>query len=80
MKPENAAKATEPNMVLAMASCTKLMTVIAVLQCVERDLFDLDEDVAQVLPELRNLEIAPKAEGLNDSPTLNRLKIAIIPG
>ena len=55
------------------------MTVIALLQCVERGLFDLDEDVAQLLPELKNLEIAPKAEGLNDSPTLNRVKNAIIP-
>ena len=37
--------------VLAIASCTKLMTAIAILQCVERGLLDLDADVATVLPE-----------------------------
>ncbi|KAF6235646.1 hypothetical protein HO173_006329 [Letharia columbiana] len=46
-KPEDAAKAIEPDMVLAMAACTKLMTAITVLQCVERGLFDLDEDITQ---------------------------------
>jgi CubicO group peptidase (beta-lactamase class C family) len=37
--------------VLAIASCTKLMTEIAVLQCVERGQLDLDADVAPILPE-----------------------------
>lgn len=37
--------------VLAIASCTKLMTAIAVLQCVERGLLDLDADVSPILPE-----------------------------
>ncbi|KAF4621519.1 hypothetical protein G7Y89_g14555 [Cudoniella acicularis] len=38
--------------VLALASCTKLMTAIAVLQCVERGQLDLDVDVALILPEV----------------------------
>ena len=42
----------ESNTVLAVASCTKLMTSIAALQCVERGLFKLDEDVSPVLPEV----------------------------
>ena len=37
--------------ICAIASCTKLMTAIAVLQCVERGLLDLDADVADILPE-----------------------------
>lgn len=78
-KPENAAKAIKPDTVLAMASCTKLMTAIAVLQCIERGLFDLDEDVARILPELKNLEIISKAEGTNDNPTLKKKKNAITP-
>ncbi|EER29926.1 hypothetical protein CPC735_012440 [Coccidioides posadasii C735 delta SOWgp] len=37
-------------------SLTKLMTSIAVLQCVERGLIQLDDDVAQILPDLAALE------------------------
>lgn len=76
-KPENAAKPIEPDTVLAMASCTKLMTAISVLQCVERGLFDLDEDVARILPELKNVEIISDPEGFNDTPTLKPKKTPI---
>lgn len=43
--------------VFLIASCTKLMTSISALQCVERGLVQLDEDVARHLPELAALEI-----------------------
>ena len=76
-KPENAAKPMEPDTVLAMASCTKLMTAISVLQCVERGLFDLDEDVARVLPELKDVEIISDPEGVDASPTLRPKKSSI---
>lgn len=52
-----------PDTVLAMAACTKLMTAIAVLQSVERGVLDLDEDVARILPELKDVEIISRAEG-----------------
>lgn len=42
----------ELDTVLALASCTKLMTAIAALQCVERGLLHLDVDVSPVLPEI----------------------------
>ncbi|KZP27997.1 beta-lactamase/transpeptidase-like protein [Athelia psychrophila] len=37
-----------------LASCTKLLTTIAALQCVERGLFSLDspDDIARLLPEI----------------------------
>lgn len=38
--------------IMLIASCTKLMTSIAAIQCVERGLVTLDTDVAEVLPEL----------------------------
>jgi CubicO group peptidase (beta-lactamase class C family) len=47
----NSLQPMELDSVLAIASCTKLMTAIAVLQCVERGLLDLDADVAPILPE-----------------------------
>ncbi|KAF7977496.1 hypothetical protein HWV62_3460 [Athelia sp. TMB] len=42
-----------------IASCTKLLTTIAALQCVERGLFSLDssEDIARLCPELAAPEI-----------------------
>ncbi len=73
-KPGHAAKVLEPDTVLAMASCTKLMTPIAVLQCVERGLCDLDEDAARILPEWEDLEIISKAEGADISTTLRKRK------
>ncbi|TGO35726.1 hypothetical protein BHYA_0148g00140 [Botrytis hyacinthi] len=39
--------------ILAIASCTKLLTSISALQCVERGQFTLDEDVSRLLPELK---------------------------
>ncbi|KAF4633381.1 hypothetical protein G7Y89_g4740 [Cudoniella acicularis] len=40
-----------------IASCTKLITAIAALQCVEKGQFSLDEDVTRLLPELKDIEI-----------------------
>ncbi len=40
-----------------MASCTKLMTSIAALQCVERGQIGLDDDVSTVLPEFKDIQI-----------------------
>lgn len=42
---------------LLIASCTKLMTSIAALQCVEKGLIGLDDDVAEKLPELAEQQI-----------------------
>ncbi|KLJ08706.1 beta-lactamase [Blastomyces silverae] len=39
------------------ASCTKLVTSIAVLQCVEKGLIDLDENVGRILPELADPDV-----------------------
>ncbi len=42
---------------MGIASCTKLLTSIAALQCVERGLLKLDEDVVRVLPEFKDIDI-----------------------
>jgi len=49
-----------------LASCTKLMTSIAALQCVEQGLISLDEDLSTVVTELKNKEILT---GFNDDGT-----------
>lgn len=36
-----------------IASCTKLLTSLAALQCVERGLLKVDEDISRVIPELK---------------------------
>jgi CubicO group peptidase (beta-lactamase class C family) len=40
-----------------MASCTKMITTIAVLQCVEHGLISLDETIDKHLPELSNPQV-----------------------
>lgn len=40
-----------------IASCTKLLTTIAALQCVERGQLSLDTDVSDILPEWKTAEI-----------------------
>lgn len=40
-----------------IASCTKLMTTVAVLQCVERGLLSLQDDVSTILHEWTSPEI-----------------------
>jgi CubicO group peptidase (beta-lactamase class C family) len=46
-----------PDTPMWIASCTKLVTTIAALQCVERGLLDLDADVSSILPELKDMDI-----------------------
>lgn len=44
-------------------SCTKLLTTVAVLQCVDRGLIKLDDAVAPILPELATPDIiSPKSD------------------
>ena len=65
-----------------IASCTKLMTAICVMQCVEKGLLDLDADVSTILPEwkepplLKGFEEGtgkPIIETANNKITLKRL-------
>lgn len=46
-----------PTNTFAIASCTKLVTSIAALQCVERGQISLDEPVFKWLPELEELQL-----------------------
>ncbi len=40
-----------------VASCTKLLTTIAALQCVEKGQLTLDDDVSSILPEWKTPEL-----------------------
>lgn len=40
-----------------LASCTKLVTIVAAMQCVERGQLKLDEEVTDILPELKGIKI-----------------------
>lgn len=59
-----------PDTVLTIASCTKLFTAIAALQCVEQGLLTLDGDVAVpgLLPELADLDILEGWDEEKDQP------------
>ncbi|PGH20783.1 hypothetical protein AJ80_03410 [Polytolypa hystricis UAMH7299] len=57
-----------------LASCTKLMTAIAVLQCVERGLLDLDEDISRLLPEFAEPDILYGFDEKTGQPLLRKAK------
>jgi len=52
-----------------MASCTKLFTSIAALQCVEKGQIGLDDDVSPFLTELKDLQIITGFDEMTDKPT-----------
>ena len=46
-----------------IASCTKIMTTVAVMQCVERGILNLDDDVSKThLPEFKDAEVLIRME------------------
>lgn len=57
-----------------MASCTKLITAIAALQCVERGHFTLDEDVTRLLPELKEIQVQTNDKAGAEKPALSKAK------
>lgn len=66
-------KPINPDNVIWIASATKLMTVISILQLLEKGLVDLDADLDSVLPELSDLEVF---KGFNEdgSPIYEKAK------
>lgn len=61
--------------VFKLASATKLMTSIALLQCVDRGLLDLDEPLTKILPELDGKEIltASSKTGFTSEPSKHNI-------
>ncbi|KAL6241089.1 hypothetical protein RBB50_011992 [Rhinocladiella similis] len=76
-----ALEAIDENTVLWMASVTKLMTSVAAMQCVERGLISLDENLEPLLPEWKHAVLlsgfekdgSPILEPLKKRPTLRQL-------
>lgn len=62
------------NNTFIMASCTKLMTSIAALQCVERGQVGLDDHLGEVLPELKDPEIITGFKEGTEEPILKKAK------
>jgi CubicO group peptidase (beta-lactamase class C family) len=72
----NDAEAAKPmalDSVCFIASCTKLMTTVAALQCVEQGLVALDDDLAEKMEELKDIQIL---KGFDDrgEPILEKAK------
>lgn len=63
-----------PDTTMWIASCTKLMTAIASMQCVERGLLNLDDDVSSILPEWENPQILVGFEDDSGKPILKDAK------
>ncbi|OBT81053.1 beta-lactamase, partial [Pseudogymnoascus sp. 03VT05] len=62
------------NATFILASCTKLMTAIAAMQCVERGEIQLDDDVSTVLTELKNIQILTGFNEETNEPTFTPAK------
>jgi CubicO group peptidase (beta-lactamase class C family) len=77
LKDGEASKHLELDAIYWMASCTKLITAISALQCVERGQFTLDEDVTRLLPELKGIEVQTRAENGDGAPILTKAKNTI---
>lgn len=69
------AKPIKDDAVFLLASQTKLVTSVAALQAVEQGLVGLDDDVAEIIPELAKQPILTGFEG--DEPVLVERKKAI---
>ncbi|KAE8553928.1 hypothetical protein EYB25_002466 [Talaromyces marneffei] len=63
-----------PDTTMWIASCTKLMTAISAMQCVERGLLKLDEDVSSILPEWKTPQILVGFEDDSGKPIFKDTK------
>ncbi|KAF2137025.1 uncharacterized protein K452DRAFT_329444 [Aplosporella prunicola CBS 121167] len=61
-----------PTAIMWIASCTKLMTTLAALQCVSRGQVKLDEPVAPLLPELAAPDIITSIDDATGAPVLRK--------
>lgn len=76
--PATPTKPLDLNATMILASCTKLMTTIAALQCVERGQIGLDDEVSSVLHELKDPKILTSfTEGESGEPIYEKSKTAI---
>lgn len=61
--------------VMWLASCTKLITTVAVMQCVDKGLLKLDDDISTILTELKDVQVLvgfEKGEEGEDKPILQK--------
>ncbi|KAL8903525.1 MAG: hypothetical protein Q9207_003859 [Kuettlingeria erythrocarpa] len=70
-KDEHSDKPLRLDTVLWIASCTKLLTAIAALQLVEKQLLNLDEDVGKKIPELSQIKIITGWDVASGQPILS---------
>lgn len=67
-------RALKDDDVFWIASCTKLLTTICMLQCIENGLFTLDQDITTVLPEWKDPDILTGFDEETGEPILLKAK------
>lgn len=65
----NRSNPLDENKILAIASCSKLMTSVAAMQLVDRGKLDLDADVAAIIPEVKRYGIITALDDDSKEPT-----------
>ena len=58
--------------IVFLASCTKLLTTVLALQCVERGKLDLHADVGAIVPELSGKDILTGFDEASGKPQLRK--------
>ncbi|RFU34181.1 hypothetical protein B7463_g2157, partial [Scytalidium lignicola] len=74
LSPEDGAQDIAQDTVFWIASCTKLLTSISALQCVQRGLVTLDEPVSGILPEVASPDILTGFDPVTKEPILIKAK------
>lgn len=69
----NSAESSKSDDIHWIASTTKFITTIAVMQCVERGLLELDADISCILPEWKDPKILVGFDEKNE-PQFRRAK------
>jgi CubicO group peptidase (beta-lactamase class C family) len=72
--PDGSTKDLQSSDLCFLASCTKLLTSIAALQCCEKGLLGLDEDLSKKYPQWFNKKVLTKFDEGDSEPTYEGLK------
>ena len=65
------------NDIVFIASCTKLFTTIAAIQCIERGQLKLHDDIAKVIPELADKDVLTGFDEATNQPQLQKASAPI---
>jgi hypothetical protein len=73
LKPGQPQEPLRTDSIFWTASCTKLQTTVAALQCVEKGLLKLDDDATQILHEFKDIKVLREFDVDTNEPIFEEL-------